>query len=229
LVTLRETIREGARDVLRFFEAEGVRIKVISGDHPRTVEAVARELGIRGEEPSPGPEDVASDGFAEYAESRAVFGRVAPDKKKDLILALRRRGHVVAMVGDGLNDIPPLKSADLGIALGTAAPATRAVAKIIARGGFSDFPSLVTEGRRVIANVERTAKLFLSKTCAVLALAAGVTLAGLPFPLLPRQLTLIGSLSIGIPAFFLSLTPISGRAAPGFARRALRFALPAGL
>jgi magnesium-transporting ATPase (P-type) len=230
LVALTETIRVDASATLRFFEEQGVAAKVISGDDPQTVAAIAGEVGIpRADATRDGGELPADpDRLADDIERHAVFGRVTPERKREMIAALRRRGHVVAMIGDGLNDILALKEADLGIAVRTAAPATRAVAKVVLLDGFSCLPSLVDEGRQVIANIERTANLFITKVCYVFLLAVAVSALGIPFPLLPRHLTLASAVTIGVPAFFLSLLPNRARVFPGFARRVLRFALPAG-
>src|SRR5687767_12388115 len=147
-----------------------------------------------------------------------------------MVKAMQARGHVVAMTGDGVNDVLALKDADIGVAMGSGSPAARSVAQLVLLDSrFEVLPGVVAEGRRVIANVERVANLFVTKTvyAALLALAVGV--ARLPFPFFPRHLTVVSSLTIGIPAFFLALAPNARRAAPGFVERVLRFALPAGV
>jgi cation-transporting ATPase E len=159
-----------------------------------------------------------------------VFGRVVPRQKRDMVEALGARGHVVAMTGDGVNDVLALKDADLGIAMGSGSAASRAVAELVLMDGrFATLPSVMAEGRRVIANIERVAKVFVTKTVYATVLALAVGLAGLAFPFLPRHLTLISSLTIGIPGFFLALEPNTRRARPGFVGRTLTFAVPAGL
>jgi cation-transporting ATPase E len=160
---------------------------------------------------------------------RSIIGRVVPYQKRARVDALQRRGHVVGMTGDGVNDVLALEEADLGVAMGSGSAATRAVAKLVLLDGrFSALPAVVAEGRRVIANIERVAKLFLTKTVYALLLSLAVGLAGLPFPFLPRHLTLVGSLTIGIPAFFLALESNRARSRPGFVRRVLAVAVPAG-
>jgi len=158
-----------------------------------------------------------------------VFGRVQPQQKRALVAALQARGHVVAMTGDGVNDVLALKDADLGVALGTGSSAARSVSEVVLLDdSFASLPAVVAEGRRVIANVERVANLFVTKTVYATLLAIAVGVARLPFPFLPRQLTVISSLTIGIPAFFLALAPNTERARPGFVHRVGSFALPVG-
>ena len=227
LVVFDEKIRADAVDTLRYFAEQGVACKVVSGDSPRTVGAVAVRVGIAGaEQPVDGrdlPEDL--DALGEMLETTSAIGRVTPQQKRSIVLALQQRGHVVAMTGDGVNDALALKDADIGIAMGSGAPATRAVAQVVLLDGqFAAMPGVVAEGRRVIANVERVANLFVTKTVYAMLLAIAVGVARWPYPFLPRHLTIISSLTIGIPAFFLALGPSSQRYVPGFVRRVLRFA-----
>jgi cation-transporting ATPase E len=215
-----------------WFADEGVQVKVVSGDHPRTVGAIAGQVGIAGaDHPVDArtlPEDPAE--LAGLVEARSVFGRVVPHQKRAMVEALGARGHVVAMTGDGVNDVLALKDADLGIAMGGGSAASRAVAELVLMDGrFATLPAVMAEGRRVIANIERVAKVFVTKTVYATVLALAVGLAGLAFPFLPRHLTLVSSLTIGIPGFFLALEPSTQRSSPGFVRRTLTFAVPAGL
>ncbi|HEX7268849.1 MAG TPA: HAD-IC family P-type ATPase, partial [Streptosporangiaceae bacterium] len=183
----------------------------------------------------PGPELAA---VADALEGNSVFGRVTPRQKQIFVTALQSRGHTVAMTGDGINDVLALTRADLGVAMGSGSGATRAAAKIVLLDdSFATLPYVVAEGRRVLGNVERVASLFLTKTAyavllsvatAVVALAA-TELQGLRFPFLPRHLTLISTLTIGVPAFVLALAPSAQRVAPGFVSRVLRFAIPSGI
>jgi cation-transporting ATPase E len=159
-----------------------------------------------------------------------VFGRVSPDQKRAMVKALQAKGHVVAMTGDGVNDALALKDADIGIAMGSGAPATKAIAELVLLDNkFSEMPQVLAEGRRVIANIERVANLFVIKNVYSLFLALAVTVAGLPYPFLPRHLSVLSALTIGIPAFFLSLAPNNQRYIPGFLRRVLSFAVPTGI
>jgi cation-transporting ATPase E len=159
-----------------------------------------------------------------------VFGRVVPQQKRSIVAALQSEGHIVAMTGDGVNDALALKDADIGVAMGSGAAATRAVAQLVLLNDqFAVMPGVVAEGRRVIANVERVANLFLTKNVSSLMLSLMVAVAGWPFPFLPRHLTLVSAVAIGIPGFFLALGPGGGRFESGFVRRVLSFAVPAGV
>jgi cation-transporting P-type ATPase E len=231
-VVLGDQVRDDAAPAISYFKDQGVRTKVVSGDHPRTVAAVARRVGIPGTEEPVDARTLPSDpgALAEALERRSVFGRVVPEQKQAMVEALQSRRHVVAMTGDGVNDVLALKDADLGIAMGSGSSASRAVAQLVLLDSrFATLPHVVGEGRRVIANIERVAKLFVTKTVYATALAVAVGIARLPFPFLPRQLTLVGSLTIGIPGFFLALEPNLRRAQPELVRRVLAFAAPAGL
>ncbi len=231
LVTLKERIRPDAAETLQYFAAQGVIIKVLSGDDPVTVGHIAAEVGLDVGKPVDArtlPDD--PEGLAEIIEARTVFGRVSPLQKRSFVRALQAGGHTVAMTGDGVNDALALKDADIGVAMGSGAPATRAVAQLVLLDSrFSHLPSVLGEGRRVIANIERVANLFVTKNVYAFLLVLATSIASFPYPFLPRHLTLISSLTIGIPAFFLALGPSGERHRPGFLRRVLRLALPAGL
>jgi cation-transporting P-type ATPase E len=231
LVLLEEQVRPDAADTLAYFAQQGVAQKVISGDSPRTVGAVAARVGMPHADQTIDarelPEDL--DELGAVLEAKSVFGRVAPHQKQDMVKALQARGHTVAMTGDGVNDALALKLADIGVAMGSGAPATRAVAQIVLLDSqFSTMPGVVAEGRRVTANIERVANLFITKTVWATLLAIAVGVALWPYPFLPRHLTVIDSLTIGVPAFFIALAPNLRRYMPGFVERVLRFAFPAG-
>ncbi|GIU87129.1 MAG: magnesium-transporting ATPase [Acidimicrobiia bacterium] len=231
LVLFEEQVRPDAAETLRYFARQGVALKVISGDNPRTVGAVARRVGLPGgDDPVDArtlPDD--PDELADVLERSSVFGRVTPHQKRAMVGALQRRGHVVAMTGDGVNDALALKDADIGVAMGSGAPATRAVAQLVLLDGrFAHMPGVVGEGRRVIANIERVANLFVTKTVYAMLLAILVGVMRWEYPFLPRHLTIVSSLTIGIPAFFLALAPNLRRYIPGFVPRVLRFAVPCG-
>lgn len=231
-VVCTEQVRPDAAATIAYFTRQGVSPKVISGDSPNTVGAVAARVGIPGaDQPVDArtlPED--PDALAQVLHERSVFGRVTPDQKQAIVTALQHRGHTVAMTGDGVNDALALKLADVGIAMGSGAPATKAVAEIVLlNSNFATLPGVVAEGRRVTANIERVANIFLTKTVwtTLLAVAVGVLL--LPYPFLPRHLTIIDALAVGVPAFFLALAPNLRRYVPGFIDRVLRFTIPAGV
>jgi magnesium-transporting ATPase (P-type) len=207
-------------------------VKVISGDHTDTVRAIAQAAGVPDADRAVDGRDLPEPGplLASVMDRANVFGRVTPHQKRAMVRALQSRGHVVAMTGDGVNDVLALKAADVGIAMGSGSNATRAVAELVlVDGDFSHLPEVVAEGRRVIANIERVANLYVSKTVYAFALVLAVGLAGLAFPFLPRHLTLVGSLTIGIPSFFLALEKPSPRAQPGFVSRVIKFAVPTGV
>ncbi len=231
VLTFREKLRPDARRTLAYFRAEGISLKILSGDDPRTVAAIARAVGLTVDAGFDARELPADPGELEQVMAEhAVFGRVNPAQKRDMIAALQRRGLTVAMTGDGVNDALALKSADLGIAMDTAAPATKAVARMVLLDGrFDRLPGVMAEGRRVIANIERVSQLFLSKTVYSIAIASSFGLLQLQFPFLPRHLSFSDGLTIGIPAFFLALMVNTRPYRPGFLRRSLAFAVPAGL
>jgi cation-transporting P-type ATPase E len=232
LVLFEEKVRSDAADTLAYFTQQGVALKVISGDNPRTVGAVAARVGLPGATDAFDARELPEDdvpALADILESNSVFGRVTPHQKRAIVGALQSKGHVVAMTGDGVNDALALKDADIGIAMGNGAPATRAVAQLVLLDGrFATMPGVVAEGRRVIANIERVANLFVTKTVYAMLLAIAVGVARWEYPFLPRHLTIVSSLTIGIPAFFLALAPNTRRYQPGFVRRVLRLAIPCG-
>lgn len=231
VLTFREQVRPDAAQTLAYFTAQGVGIRVISGDNPRTVAAIGRQVGLDvtdGFDARQLPEDEAE--LADVLEKHLVFGRVTPEQKQRMVVALQSRGHTVAMTGDGVNDALAIKTADIGIAMNSGAAATKAVARLVLLDGqFSHLPDVVAEGRQVIANIERVSMLFLTKTVYATALAILFGVFVLEFPFLPRQLSITDGLTIGIPAFFLALMPNAQRYIPGFLRRSLSFAIPAGL
>jgi cation-transporting ATPase E len=230
LVVLAERLRPEARATVEWFNSQGVELKVLSGDRPETVASIARDAGIDGPaiDASALPDDAAE--LRELAASYSVFGRISPQDKRRLVEALRDRGSYVAMVGDGVNDVPALKAARLAIAQGSGTQMARTVADVVlVRGEFAAVPAMVAEGRKILRNVQRVAKLFVAKSAFAAFLVLSIGLTPTAYPLLPRHLTLAASLTIGIPGFFLALAPSSGRySSRGFVRELARFALPAG-
>ncbi|GAA0449801.1 cation-translocating P-type ATPase [Streptomyces sp. NPDC046215] len=232
LIVLEQRLRPDAGDTLRYFADQQVSAKVISGDNAVSVGAVAAKLGLPGaQEPVDARRLPAErEEMARVLEDGSVFGRVTPQQKRDMVAALQSRGHTVAMTGDGVNDVLALKDADIGVAMGSGSEATRAVAQIVLlNNSFATLPSVVAEGRRVIGNITRVATLFLTKTVYSVLLAVLVVCAQVPYPFLPRHLTLLSTLTIGVPAFFLALAPNKERAKPHFVRRVMRYSVPAGL
>jgi cation-transporting ATPase E len=230
-VVLTERIRRDATSTLRYFATQGVDIKIISGDNPLTVAAVARQVGLSVKEPFDArnlPTDQQQ--LAGLLATHNVFGRVQPEQKRAIVHALQSAGHTVAMTGDGVNDALALKESDIGIAMQSGTTATKSVAEIVLLDNkFSRLPHVIGEGRRVIANIERVANLFIIKNVYSLVLSLSVTVLGLTYPYLPGQMTIMSSLAIGIPAFFLALAPNNRRYRPGFLRRVLIFAVPVGV
>jgi cation-transporting ATPase E len=231
-VVLAEELRPNVGETIAFLKREGVEIKVLSGDSPQTVAAIARDVGIEVAGVSEGdaiPSD--PDERREYALGTTVVGRISPEGKKAIVEALRDEGRYVAMVGDGVNDVPALKSARLAIAQGSGTQMARSVADLVLiSGDFGAVPPLLAEGRRALRNLQRVSRLYVTKSAFAAFLILTIGIGSDSYPLLPRHLTLAASLTIGIPTFFLALAPSTGPWAPEhFARRVARFAVPAGV
>ena len=238
IVVLAEELRPDAKDTLDYFAQQKVRVRVISGDNPATVGAIATRAGLGRPDGEPLviadardlPDDLLSDEFQKAVITTDVFGRVTPEQKRAMVQALQADGHCVAMTGDGVNDALALKDADLGIAMGNGAQATKAVAQLVlVDSKFSVLPGVVAEGRRIIANMERVSALFLAKTVYAAVIVFACAILALQYPFLPRHFTYIDAFTIGIPAFFLALAPNSRRYVPGFLKRTLALAVPAGV
>ncbi|MFE2997428.1 HAD-IC family P-type ATPase [Nocardia sp. NPDC059246] len=242
LVVLEQRVRPDAKGTLEYFASQHVSTKVISGDNAVSVGAVASSLGLPGGNDPVDARKLPTDQneLADVLERKTVFGRVRPDQKRAMVGALQSRGHTVAMTGDGVNDVLALKDADIGVAMGSGSPATRAVAQIVLLDNkFATLPYVVGEGRRVIGNIERVSNLFLTKTVYSVVLAFLVGIAGIGsqifsykaigYPFLPRHVTIAAWFTIGIPAFILSLAPNNERARTGFVGRVMRLAIPSGV
>ncbi|MFL1431403.1 MULTISPECIES: HAD-IC family P-type ATPase [unclassified Nocardiopsis] len=232
LVVLDQKVRADAAPTLDYFAEQGVDVKIVSGDHAASVGAVGRELGLPGaDRPVDArelPEDPAELGLR--VDDHSAFGRVTPERKRDMVKGLRDRGHTVAMTGDGVNDVLALKEADIGVAMGSGSPASRSVAQLVLLDDrFAVLPRVVAEGRRVIGNIERVASLFLTKTVYTMVMATIVGLLAVSYPFFPRHATLINAVTFGIPSFFLALAPNTDIARPGFVARTLRLAVPSGM
>ncbi|HXD53941.1 MAG TPA: HAD-IC family P-type ATPase [Solirubrobacteraceae bacterium] len=231
LVVLAEELRPGIRETISFLLGEGVEVKVLSGDAPETAAAIARDVGIpvgtvaRGEEIPTDPDELR-----EFALATSVIGRIPPEGKSAVVEALAAAGRYVAMVGDGVNDVPAMKRARLAIAQGSGTQMARSVADLVLiDGDFGAVPRLVSEGRRALRNLQRVAKLYVTKSAFAAFLILTIGTSSDAYPLLPRHLTLAANLTVGIPTFFLALAPSSGPWRPErFVRRIARFAVPAG-
>ena len=228
LIVLRQKLRPDVAETLAYFEHEGVDVKIISGDNPGSVAAVAKEA--TGEQLSSiDAREIAPEDMEHAVLDSEVFGRVKPEQKQAMVEALHTHGRTVAMTGDGVNDVLALKKADIGVAMGSGSAATRSVAQLVLLNDrFSSMPHVIAEGRRVIGNIERVANLFLTKTVYSVVLAMVVAVAGVTFPFQPIHVTITGWFTIGIPAFILSLAPNTERPRDGFVRRVLSLAIPGG-
>jgi cation-transporting P-type ATPase E len=230
LVLLAEDLRPETRETVAWLQGQGVELKVLSGDRPETVASVARDAGILGAavDASQLPED--EDELRRLVLATTVFGRIVPEEKRRVVESLRAAGRYVAMVGDGVNDVPALKEAQLAIAQGSGTQMARAVADVVlVNSEFSAVPAMVAEGRKILRNVQRVAKLFVTKSAFAAFLVLSVGLTPIAYPLLPRHLTLAASVTIGIPGFFLALAPSRGSySSKGFLRELAQFSLPAG-
>lgn len=240
LVVLEQKVRPDARDTLEYFASQDVSVKVISGDNAASVGSVAADLGLPGDAIDARKLPAELEGLAGALDEHTVFGRVRPDQKRAMVRALQAHGHTVAMTGDGVNDVLALKDADIGVAMGAGSSAARSVAQIVLLDNkFATLPYVVGEGRRVIGNIERVANLFLTKTVYSVLLGLMVGLVGLAsalfgtepllYPFQPIHVTIAAWFTIGIPSFILSLAPNNERANPGFVRRVMSGALPAGV
>jgi cation-transporting ATPase E len=232
LVVLAERLRPDARETVAFFAREGVELKVLSGDNPETVAAIAADAGIPVGTVLSGaelPRDPAA--LREVALRATVIGRVSPEDKRRVVEALRDAGRYVAMVGDGVNDVPALKASRLAIAQGSGAQIAKGVADLVlVRGEFAAIPALVAEGRQALRNLQRVARLYVTKSAFAAFLILTIDMSSTAYPLLPRHLSLAAALAIGIPTFFLALAPSSGEWRPdAFGRQVARFAIPAGV
>ncbi len=230
LVLLSEDLRPETRATVSWLQSQGVELKVLSGDRPETVASIAHDAGIEGAAVDASQLPGDEEELRRLVLRTTIFGRIAPEEKRRVVEALRDAGRYVAMVGDGVNDVPALKAARLAIAQGSGTQMARAVADVVlVDSEFSAVPAMVAEGRKILRNVQRVAKLFVTKSAFAAFLVLSVGLTPIAYPLLPRHLTLAASLTIGIPGFFLALAPSrGGYSSQGFLRELARFSLPAG-
>ena len=231
LVFLSNLLRPDAQETFRYFASQGVSVRVISGDNPITVAQVAARAGIENADRYVDATTLSTEqDFEEAVKYYTVFGRVTPEQKRYLVRAFQKQGHAVAMTGDGVNDVLALKDANCGIAMASGSQAASQVAQIVLLNSqFSAMPAIVAEGRRVINNIQRAASLFLVKNIFSFALTLLLLFIDMPYPLLPIQLSLISTFTIGIPSFFLALEPNYARVEGKFMRNVIRRAMPGGL
>ena len=228
LVLIEDILRPDAAATLEFFRNQGVQIKIISGDLPQTVAAIAKQAGLKGA--SVNMSKVTEEELPDVVSHYTIFGRVTPDQKREMIQALKKQGHTVAMTGDGVNDVMALKEADCSIAMGAGSQAAKSIASLVLlKNQFEALPSILNEGRRVINNIQRTASLFLVKTLfsVVLTLLTIVWLKRYPFE--PIQLTLFSFVGVGLPAFLLTLEPNYSRVTGNFLINVLSRAVPGAI
>jgi P-type E1-E2 ATPase len=233
LVLLAERLRPNATDTVAFFVAQDVELKVLSGDAPATVGAIAHDAGVPGSASALDGESLPSDPEALRTALAAVpaVGRITPDGKRAVVDALADAGRYVAMVGDGVNDVPALKEARLAIAQGSGTQMARSVSDLVlVENDFGVVPGMVAEGRQILRNIQRVAQLFVTKSVFVAVAGLAIALPTATFPLLPRQFTIASTVTIGIPAFVLALAPSSGPwKVERFLHSVARFAIPSGL
>ncbi|KEI13921.1 carbonate dehydratase [Clostridium novyi B str. ATCC 27606] len=232
LVFMEDIIRDNAIRTISYFNNENVTLKIISGDNPVTVSSIGKRVGIKNADKYIDARNLPEDEeeLSKVVEDTYIFGRVSPHQKKSIIKALRKNKHTVAMTGDGVNDVLALKEADCGIAMANGSDATKAVAQLVLmKSDFQALPYVVLEGRRLINNLEKVSELFISKTVYFMILSIIFALLLRPFPIIPIQLTLVGSISIGIPSFFLALLPNKDIIKGDFLNRVLRFSIPNGI
>lgn len=231
LIFLNNQIRPDAASTFQYFAEQGVSIRVISGDNPVTVSEVAARAGIRNAERYIDASTLRTErDFSEAVQKCTVFGRVTPEQKRKLVRAFQSQGHTVAMTGDGVNDVLALKDADCGIAMASGSQAASQVSQIVLLDSqFSAMPGIVAEGRRVINNIQRAAALFLVKNIFSFVLTLLLLFIDMPYPIQAVQLSLISTLTIGVPSFFLALEPNYARVNGKFMRNVIRRAMPGGL
>lgn len=230
-ITLSNAVREKAPDTFKYFEKQGVTVKVISGDNPATVSEVARQAMITGAENYVDATSLSTDeDIARAVKEYTVFGRVTPKQKQKIVKALQAQGHTVAMTGDGVNDILAMKDADCSVAMASGSEAAAQASQVVLlESDFSCMPSVVLEGRRVVNNIQRSASLFLVKNIFSFLLSILSAVFMITYPLEPSQISLISGFTIGIPAFILAMEPNKSRIKGKFIINVFLRALPAGL
>jgi len=230
ILVFEDIIRANAKPTLSYFKEQGVGIKIISGDHPKTLQAIAEKVGlardVKAIDAQTLPDDIAR--LQTIVATNNIFGRVSPQQKQDLIKAIQANGHVVGMTGDGVNDVLALKQSDCGIAMANGSQATRTVAQLVLMNSdFATLPSAVAEGRKVINNIQRVASLYLVKTLYSLMLSIIFIVAMSRYPFSPIQLSVISTLMVGVPTFFLALEANTARVSGNFLDNVFKQTVPA--
>ena len=229
-ILIQDKIRDEAKDTLNYFKEQGVTIKIISGDNPKTVSNISKIAGVEGYDKYIDMSKVETEDLTQIVKDYTIFGRVSPSQKQELIKALKQNGHTVAMTGDGVNDVLALQESDCSIAIASGSEAARNVAQLVLLdSNFSSMPKIVAEGRRTINNIERSSELFLTKTIFTTILAVLFVFITMPYPFKPIQISLISVVTIGIPSFVLALQPNKQRVKGSFLRNVLSRAFPTSL
>lgn len=227
LIVLSDIIREDASDTLSYFKKQGTSIKIISGDDPVTVAAIAKRAGVDNHDQYIDASALNDEQIIDIVEKYTIFGRVSPLQKKQMVMALQKHGHTVAMTGDGVNDVLAFKSADCSIAMAAGSDAAKNAANIVLLdNNFSAMPHIVHEGRRVINNITASSSMYLIKTIFSVLLSTGLILVGYGYPFEPIQLTVISACCVGIPTFCLTYEPNFNRVSGDFLRNVFRNAFP---
>ncbi len=228
ILLLSDKIRPTAKKTLSFFKKEGVDIKFLSGDSVPTVETIAAKVGIQGF--AVDASELKEEELEEAVSKYTIFGRVSPERKKEIVFALKKQGHKVAMTGDGVNDVLALKEADCSIAMNSGVDAARNVAELVLLdSNFDALPKVLAEGRRTINNIERSASLFLTKTIYACILAILFLFLPYHYPFEPIQMSLTSMFTIGIPSFILALEPNEDLVTGHFLEKVLQKAFPVGI
>lgn len=226
-ITIVDPIRKNAPAAMEYFRSEGVAVKIISGDNPVTVSAIAAQAGVPGAEKYIDMSQIGDEDIDAIVETHSVFGRVTPVQKKQLVEALHRKKHTVAMTGDGVNDLLALKEADCSIAVGQGSDAARQVAQLVLLDSdFSVLRDVLMQGRRVVNNITKSAGVFFIKTLYSILLCAICLVTNTPFPFIPIQITLIDLVIEGYPSFFASFEPNTKKVTTRFLPEAIRRAAP---
>lgn len=231
LLLLTDVIREEAPETLAFFGSQGVDLKVISGDDPATVSAIAKKAGLKNAEHYIDATTITTPEEMEEAVAEcSVFGRVTPRQKKEMVLALKKQGHTVAMTGDGVNDVLALKEADCSVVMAEGSDAAKNIANVVLMDSdFSAMPEIVNQGRRVVNNIRTAASMFLIKTIFSVLLALITIFWGEAYPFEPIQMSLISACAVGIPTFLLAQENNFNKIDSGFLRYVFMNAFPAAV